>query len=43
VPEEVRSVLSFHPVETLSEVLKIALVPVEQAAPEPLEEMAGAA
>jgi len=43
VPEEVRSVLSFHPVETLSEVLKIALVPAEQAAPEPLEEMAGAA
>ena len=43
VPEEVRSVLSFHPVETLSEVLKIALVPVEEAAPEPLEEMAGAA
>lgn len=45
VPEEVRAVLSFHPVETLSEVLKIALVPVEAAAPEPapLEEMAGAA
>ena len=43
VPEEVRSVLSFHAVETLSEVLKIALVPVEQAAPEPLEEMVGAA
>ncbi|MBA3340294.1 MAG: endopeptidase La [Gemmatimonadaceae bacterium] len=43
VPDEVRSVLSFHPVETLSEVLRIALVPVEAAAPEPLEAMAGAA
>jgi len=42
VPEEVRGVLTFHPVETLSEVLKIALVPVEAAAPKPLE-MAGAA
>ncbi len=42
VPEEVQQVLTFHPVETLSEVLAIALVPVEQAAPEPLE-MAGAA
>ena len=29
VPEEVRKTLSFHPVETLSEVLKIALVPVD--------------
>jgi ATP-dependent Lon protease len=29
VPEEVRKTLEFHPVETLSEVLKIALVPVE--------------
>jgi ATP-dependent Lon protease len=27
IPEEVRSLLSFHPVETLEEVLKIALVP----------------
>jgi ATP-dependent Lon protease len=27
IPEEVRSQLSFHPVETLEEVLKIALVP----------------
>jgi ATP-dependent Lon protease len=26
IPEEVRSQLSFHPVETLEEVLKIALV-----------------
>ena len=29
VPEEVRNVLSFHPVETLREVLEIALVPAE--------------
>ncbi|HEX9129060.1 MAG TPA: endopeptidase La [Gemmatimonadaceae bacterium] len=29
VPEEVRKTLEFHPVETLSEVLKIALVPAE--------------
>src|SRR5437773_3414445 len=29
VPEEVRNTLEFHPVETLSEVLKIALVPAE--------------
>src|SRR5216110_346832 len=29
VPEEVRSVLAFHPVETLNEVLKFALVPAE--------------
>jgi ATP-dependent Lon protease len=27
IPDEVRSLLSFHPVETLEEVLKIALVP----------------
>ena len=27
IPEEVRSQLSFHPVETLEEVLRIALVP----------------
>ena len=27
IPDEVRSQLSFHPVETLEEVLKIALVP----------------
>ena len=31
VPEEVRNVLSFHPVETLSEVLDIALVKPPQA------------
>ncbi|MGH7605387.1 MAG: endopeptidase La [Gemmatimonadaceae bacterium] len=29
VPEEVRNVLEFHPVETLSEVLRVALVPAE--------------
>jgi ATP-dependent Lon protease len=29
VPEEVRNVLEFHPVETLNEVLKVALVPAE--------------
>ncbi len=29
VPEEVRKTLEFHPVETLSEVLKIALVPAD--------------
>ncbi len=38
VPEEVRAVLTFHAVETLNEVLKIALVPVEEAVePKPLE------
>jgi ATP-dependent Lon protease len=38
VPEEVRKTLSFHPVETLSEVLKIALVPAEASEkPAPLE------
>lgn len=38
VPEEVRNVLEFHPVETLSEVLRIALVPAESAEPaRPLE------
>ena len=38
VPEEVRSALTFHAVETLNEVLKIALVPLEEAeAPKPLE------
>jgi ATP-dependent Lon protease len=43
VPEEVRKTLSFHPVETLSEVLKIALVPadsVEPAAPLEMAEVA---
>jgi ATP-dependent Lon protease len=42
VPEEVRNVLSFHPVETLSEVLDIALVPGEEKPAKPLE-IAGAA
>jgi ATP-dependent Lon protease len=43
VPEEVRKTLEFHPVETLSEVLKIALVPVEageEAAPLEMAEVA---
>jgi ATP-dependent Lon protease len=45
VPEEVRKALTFHPVETLNQVLDIALVPKDQAEPEahqPLE-IAGAA
>ncbi|MFN2603589.1 MAG: endopeptidase La [Gemmatimonadaceae bacterium] len=42
VPEEVRKVLSFHPVETLREVLDIALVPETPATVKPLE-IAGAA
>ncbi len=38
VPDEVRDVLKFHPVETLQQVLGIALVPAEQAEPvTPLE------
>jgi ATP-dependent Lon protease len=38
VPEEVRKTLSFHPVETLNEVLKIALVPATPSEkPAPLE------
>ena len=43
VPEEVRKVLEFHPVETLNEVLKIALVPAEpgeQARPLEMKEVA---
>jgi ATP-dependent Lon protease len=43
VPEEVRNVLAFHPVETLNEVLKIALVPAEpgeKAAPLEMKEVA---
>jgi ATP-dependent Lon protease len=43
VPEEVRNVLSFHPVETLREVLEIALVPAEAVAPVKPLEIAGAA
>ena len=39
VPEEVRGVLSFHPVETLNEVLKIALVPAEPGEEAPPLEM----
>ena len=42
VPEEVRKVLSFHPVETLREVLDIALVP-EAPSSVKLLEIAGAA
>jgi len=42
VPEEVRNVLSFHPVETLREVLEIALVPEAVTPVKPLE-IAGAA
>ena len=43
VPEEVRKTLEFHPVETLNEVLKIALVPAEpgeQARPLEMKEVA---
>jgi ATP-dependent Lon protease len=40
VPEEVRKTLSFHPVETLNEVLKIALVPAEAVEPPAPLEMA---
>jgi ATP-dependent Lon protease len=38
VPEEVRQTLSFHPVETLSQVLEIALVPEAATEPTPEEE-----
>ncbi len=38
VPEEVRSVLTFHPVETLAEVLKIALIPEGTVVGEPAVE-----
>ncbi len=43
VPEDVRKTLQFHPVETLSEVLQIALVPAEpgeQAPPLEMKEVA---
>jgi ATP-dependent Lon protease len=43
VPEDVRRTLEFHPVETLNEVLKIALVPAEpgeQAPPLEIKEVA---
>jgi len=44
IPDEVRGQLSFHPVETLEEVLKIALVPEKdaEAAEEKKEAMAAA-
>jgi ATP-dependent Lon protease len=44
IPEEVRKQLEFHPVETLEEVLKIALVPEKdsEAAEEKKEAMAAA-
>ena len=44
IPDEVRSLLSFHAVETLEEVLKIALVPEKDAesAEEKKEAMAAA-
>jgi len=44
IPDEVRSLLSFHPVERLEEVLKIALVPEKdtEAADEKKEAMAAA-
>ena len=43
VPEDVRNTLEFHPVETLSEVLEIALVPTapgERARPLEIKEVA---
>jgi ATP-dependent Lon protease len=40
VPEEVRNVLDFHPVETLQQVLDVALVPAEPGAQAPPLEMA---
>jgi ATP-dependent Lon protease len=40
VPEEVRNTLEFHPVETLNEVLRIALVPAEPGEKAPPLEMA---
>jgi ATP-dependent Lon protease len=38
VPEEVRKVLTFHPVQTLAEVLRIALIPEGQIVGEPAVE-----
>ncbi len=43
VPEDVRNVLTFHPVETLREVLEIALVPAEAVKSVTPLEIAGAA
>jgi ATP-dependent Lon protease len=40
IPEEVRKTLAFHPVETLNEVLKIALVPADSVEPAASLEMA---
>ena len=40
VPEDVRKVLTFHPVETLREVLEIALVPAEEVQSVPPLEIA---
>ena len=40
VPEEVRAELKFHPVETLRQVLDIALLPAEEEAQKPLEAVA---
>ena len=44
IPDEVRNLLSFHPVETLEEVLRIALVPEKdtEATEEKKEAMAAA-
>ena len=41
VPEEVREQLTFHPVETLSDVLAIALVDSGRAAPAEVPELVG--
>jgi len=43
VPEEVRNVLEFHPVETLNQVLEIALIPAEPGEHAPPLEIKGAA
>jgi ATP-dependent Lon protease len=40
VPEDVRAELSFHPVETLREVLDIALLPPDETQQQPLEAVA---
>jgi ATP-dependent Lon protease len=40
VPEDVRAVLQFHPVETLREVLDIALLPPDEDQQQPLEAVA---
>jgi ATP-dependent Lon protease len=40
VPEEVRAELTFHPVETLRQVLDIALLPAEEEQQKPLEAVA---